>query len=290
MIPRNPAARRALTIRRLPAFAATTAVLSLAQVACSSPESGAPFSYGTQSTSALAAYERGWTQIMAEGRWTAAEASFRTAAELDPEWVMGAALVARITHDVDERESLLGFIEDSLDRVDPDTRLILDVFILNIRAANARDREAPLPDGFNEERQRLAVANFGAFVEAHPQETWKQAEHAEWLHAAEGAEVGLDYIRTGLPPGMRESPFFLYYSALLEAQLGDHERAADLARSYEVALEDPMAPGVFALRANLAASRGDYAEALRFAERAAELDPKHVIVVGLRDRLRAQVE
>ncbi|MCA9296733.1 MAG: hypothetical protein KC983_09445, partial [Phycisphaerales bacterium] len=166
--------------------------LGLILSACRHAPRSAGFSYGTDNAVALAAFNRGWMQIMDEGRWTAAERSFREAADADPSFILGAALVARITTDLDERQALLANIEANLDRADTDCRLLLDVFLMNIRAMNARDEGRAMPAVFNEERRSLALRNFGAFVTAHPQEPYIQAEYIEWIHAVHGAEAALE--------------------------------------------------------------------------------------------------
>ena len=264
-------------------------LLALLLTACLSTGRRVGFDYGTDRVDALAAYDRGWEQIMDQGRWTAAEASFRRAAEIDPDWVMGAALLARITRDVRERESLLAIIEGNLHRVDTDTRLLVDVYVLNIRAANARDRGEVMPEGFLEERRDLAVENLGQFVERHPGEAYIQAEFVEWIHSASGPEEALTVLRGRVPDDLQAVPFFYAYAASLEAELARHDAAEELALAYAKALDDPEAPGLSMLRATLLDARGEVAEALSFAEAAVALDPRHLLAVRLRDKLRAQL-
>ena len=253
---------------------------------CASPKQTNTFGYGTRNAEALASFTEGWSEILDAGRWTESEAAFRKAANTDPDWVMGATLVARITTDVDEREDLLEFIEARRKSVDRDTRLLLDVFILNIRAANAHDRGGRMHEGFNEERMKLAINNFGTFVRRHPRETYMQAEYIEWLSASEGAERAIAEI-AAVPDEVRAAPFFASYEARLLASLGQHERAAERATQYEARLAIPDAAGVHALRATLLEYRGDTQTALRYAEKAAAADPKHIFAARQRDRLRS---
>lgn len=101
--------------------------------------------YGSTNPQALRAHNADWSYILDAGRWTESEEAFRAAHEAEPDWIMGAALVARITQNVEEREQLLEQIEAGYDGVDPDTRLLLDVFIMNIRAAGGRAKRTSTP-------------------------------------------------------------------------------------------------------------------------------------------------
>ena len=246
--------------------------------------------YSATNPRALRDYNAGWSYIMDAGRWTESEEAFRAAHEAEPDWIMGAALVARITQDVEEREQLLEQIEAGYDGVDPDTRLLLDVFIMSIRAANARDRGTKLPDGFADERMAIALRNFAEFVRRHPGETYSHAERLEVIHHAEGADAALAMIEREVPADVRRAPFFASFAAGLEAERGNHERAAELAAVYRDRLNDPDAPGIDALESVLLQHRGDLRGALEAAERAASKDPKHLIAVRRCDWLRSQLD
>lgn len=246
--------------------------------------------YGSTNPRALRDYHAGWSYILDAGRWTESEEAFRAAHEAEPDWIMGAALVARITQDVEEREQLLEQIETGYDGVDPDTRLLLDIFIMSIRAANARDRGTKLPEGFADERTAIALQNFAEFVRRHPGETYTHAERLEVIHHAEGADAALATIDREVPADVRQAPFFASFAAGLEAERGNHERAVELAAVYRDRLNDPDAPGIDALESVLLQHRGDLRGALEAAERAVSKDPKHLIATGRRDWLRSRLD
>jgi len=244
------------------------------------------YDYAGAEPAAIAAYQQGFSYILDEGRWTASEAAFREAARLDPDWVMGKTLVARITQDLQERERLLAEIEAGYAGAPEDSRLILEVFLMNIRAANARDRGEQMPEGFAAQRRAVAVENFGLFCERHPGETYLQLERLEWVHNVEGAEATLALMET-LPEGVLRAPSFAGLEATLRAELGEMDAAWAAFARFEGMVDD-RAPAVAYLRAQLLNAQGDVAGALAAAERAVKLDPKHVLAVRMRDWLRGQ--
>lgn len=246
--------------------------------------------YGASNPRALFYYNAGWSYIMDAGRWTESEEAFRAALKAEPDWIMGAALVARITQDVEEREQLLEQIEKGHERVDPDTRLLLDVFIMSLRVANARDRGTKLPEGLADERTAIALRNFAEFVRRHPGETYSHAERLEVIHHAEGVDAALAAIEDEVPAAVRQAPFFASFAAGLEAERGNHERAAQLAAVYRDRLNDPDAPGIDALESVLLQHRGDLRGALEAAERAVSKDPQHLIAVRRVGWLRSQLD
>ena len=138
--------RTTLLVRAL-ALSAAVALPGLSLGGCSSPPEATSDAADTPedlaATSRLAArvhFAEGWTAIMDEGRWTVAEAAFRAAAEADPDWVLGRTLVGRITTDLAEREEILAWVEERLPGVDPTSRLLADVYVLNLRSANLRQK------------------------------------------------------------------------------------------------------------------------------------------------------
>ena len=267
---------------RLPCFA----LLAAPFVGCAAPEHRPEVSRSRERADLH--FEAGWSHIMNEGRWTAAEASFRAAAEADPEWVLARSLVARITADVVEREALLEWIEARIDDVGEPDRLLLEVFVRNIVAMNARDRGRDLPAGFRAERQEIARRNFSRYVEQRPEAWWASAEWVEWIHSAEGAEAALSAIDERVDRSVVDAPFFVSYRTVLLAELGRYAEAEGAALAFEASLQDPGAPAVHVLRAQLALAEGRAGVALVGLERALEIDPAHLIARGLAQRVRAR--
>lgn len=241
---------------------------------------------GTDDARALQAWRQGWEAIMDEGRWTLAEEHFREAWRRDPHWVLGQALVARITEDLAERQALLHAVESGRDRVHPDVGPILDVFLMNIRAMNARDEGRSMPDGFGERRMALALEAFASFCARHPDEVHLQAERIEWLHAAHGADVALE-ATAALPDTVRAAPFFTRYAIRLEIERGNLGRAWALLTRLERLLDDPDAPAIHTARAGLLTAEGRHAEALVHARHAQQLDPANLTARGQVARLEA---
>ncbi|MDX1418531.1 MAG: hypothetical protein R3181_01075 [Rubricoccaceae bacterium] len=251
----------------------------------------APLSLSAQTPREIARahYTEGFSLILDEGRWTDSEAASRAAMAADPTWVLGRALVARITSDVEEREALLRWIEEHLDEADAAERLLLDLFVLNIRSANARDRGEEMPPEFREQRQALAINNCRAYLDRHPTDPYISAELVEWIHNAEGAQAALDAIQTEIHPDAAQVPFFLYSRAALLSALGRHDEALTLAEAFEQRLADPLAPAPHQLYAQIFSDMGRLEEARERIERAVALDEGNLTAQGLRRHIEAQL-
>ncbi|MEM1094821.1 MAG: hypothetical protein AAGJ10_09465 [Bacteroidota bacterium] len=232
-------------------------------------------------------YADGWRLIMDAGRWTDAEAAFRSAMAADASWVLGRALVARITTDVDERESLLRWIEAHLSDAAPDERLLIDSYVLGLRAANARDRGASMPEGFAEERVALALANFRAYLEQHPTAPYISAELIEWIHHAEGPEAALAALMDEVHPAAAQVPFLQRYRAVLLSEVGRHDEALAQANAFEAAMTDPLAPSPHVLHAQLLYARGRLDEAKSRIETAIAMDAANMTAQGLQRAIDA---
>lgn len=235
------------------------------------------------------AYERGWSQVLDAGRWSAAEESYRAAMGADPDWVLGRVLVGRITSDVDEREALLAWVEQRRDAAPADERLLIDVFAMNLRAANARDRGEELEPAFFALREERALANLRAYLERHPEDAYVSAELVEWIHAVEGARAALFAIESEVSPQAAEVPFFTLYRAQLLSELGHHARAIALADEYAEQLDDPGAPGPPALRARIWLAMGRPDRALVEADAALALDGANLAARATRARARERL-
>lgn len=230
---------------------------------------------------ARAHLDRGWSLIMDEGRWTDAEAAFRAAMDADPDGVLGRALVGRITQDAGERADLLAWIESRLDLAPADERLMLDLYVMNLRAADARDRGVALDPGFGVRRTAIAITHSRAFLELHPGDHAVSAELVEWIHNRDGAEAALAAMDTEIDPAARTTPFMVKYRGLLLTELGRLDEAEAAARTYARMLDDPMAPGPHALWAAILHAGGRHEEARARIATAVQLDPANLSALGL---------
>lgn len=243
------------------------------------------YHYGGAKAEALRLYRTGWEEILVKGRWTLAERLFREAVKIDPDFTLGKALVGRISQSPEERRALIDDIGASIDRVDEDGRLILDVFLMTIEAMNARDAGRPLPDGFQDKQAATALANFKAFTDKYPGETGILIEYLEWLHARDGAEAALSAINILQASGKSLSPFLTFFTAFLNAELGYKERASLAATVFERVLNDPLLPQPYYLYAHVYRHDGRFQEAKSMIDRAVGLDPNHLMAKRLQTEI-----
>ena len=97
--------------------------------------------YSTTSD-ALKHYNYGWTQIMDEGRYGAAEASYRKVLEYDTGFLIGKSVLARLTLDLEERLKLYKEIQEKKNTITGDESLILEVYTSFVNYTNLRDQGA----------------------------------------------------------------------------------------------------------------------------------------------------
>ena len=230
----------------------------------------------------------GWSAIMDEGRWTLAEAEFRAAMAADPDWVLGRALVGRITRNVEEREELLDWIERHLDQAPDDERLLLDIYVHHIAEYNERDRGiAPDPER-SERRQRLHIANSRRYLERHPGTPYVSAELVEYVHAADGAEAALHVLNTEVAPSAASIPFCLGYRARMLTELGRYHEAFAVADALDARLDDPLAPAQHVVRARILLRTGQLEEASARIDTALALDGNNLAAWVVRELIRVE--
>ncbi len=262
-------------------------VLSVGVSVMGSAEEGGHYDYGGASPEALEAYHQGWHEILVNGRWSEAEKLFRKSVELDPDFIMGKALVGRISGDVQERRTILTDIRANLDRVDADGRLILDIFLMNIEAAIARADGRSMPEGFPEKRAKLALKNFKTFSDKYPADHGILIEYFEWQHAVEGANAALRALNGYQKENGSPTPFMTFFAGSLYAELGQHDRALLSANVFEKVISNPDFPQPYYLYAQVYRASGRLHEAKKVIDKAVALGPQHLIAVGLQAQIDA---
>lgn len=220
------------------------------------------------------------------GLWAEAERSFRRAAQADANFIISKSLVARISTDLSERLELQREIEARIGEVDADGRLLLDVFLLNIQGMNDRDQGLKPGDDFNKRRQAIAIENFGRFLHKYPDDVYIMAEYVEWVHRVEGPAAALATIENDLTETQKIAPFFLRYAASLTAETGKYSEALAQAGEFEALLSNPGYPEQYVLYAEIFQRMGRLEDAGRSIARAVELDPRHIIAVGLQSQIQ----
>lgn len=245
--------------------------------------------YGTESDSARFYFLKGWQEILDYGRWTASEVAFRKALEFDPDWLLGKSLVGRITRDLGERERLLVELEAAKDQADADERMLLDVNMLSMLAANNRGRGIQNSAEFNTMRRELAEKNFGAFARKYPEDDYFKAEYIEFLHANHGAQVALDSLKALANYRQSQLLFYITYAGSLEIELGDIDAAkARLNDVFKGNWSDYLSPFVYQVQ--LLEAQDSFKLAKAQIDLVVLTDPNHLIAVGIQARLAKLLE
>lgn len=241
--------------------------------------------YSTSSEKALEEFHKGWVQIMDEGRYGAAEDSYRNALEHDPEFLIGKSVLARLTLDLEERLELEKEIFANREEVQGDERLVLDVYQGLVRYTNLRDQGAPQAGKVLNEAIQTAEKNLGYVVHKYPKETYLKAEYIEILHSRYGPEKTLDSLATLLLPEQKKNPFLMGVSASLHAELDEFDIAIKQAKELEKIINDSTQPKPFAIYAYIYLQKRDLQLAKINADKANELDPLNLDASRLKERI-----
>ncbi len=265
-------------------------LLVVASALSCSQSSDGYFSYGTSNDSALFYFNKGWEQILDLGQWTLSERSFRKAIEFDNSFVIGKSLVGRISQDLEERQMLLQELEKLRDSTWSDERLLLNIFISNIRIMNLRASEAGVTKEARENHLALAERNFREFIQKYPKESYMKAEYVETIHALYGPQRALDSLNSLVTERQSQLPFFIRYKALLSAELGKFEEAILLAQQLKETINDPTIPEPHVLAAEIYFKMDSLHRAKPIIDHAVGLDPNHLIAQGLRSQIIDQLD
>lgn len=258
--------------------------------ACSENTPTISFDYGTQKDSARYYFHQGWEEILDKGRWTASEAAFRKAADLDPTWPLGKSMVGRITRDLEERQQILKELETLKEQASEDERLLLDVNLLSLEASNKRDQQLKTNQESRERRKQLAETNFGQFARKYPEDNYFKAEYIEFLHLNHGAQAALDSLKALASPEQQQLGFYLSYRAALELELGNIEQAKELAAILEEKYPDSIYATPLMLRAQIYMYQDSLKKAKVLVDRVVARDTNHIIAIGMQSSLKVQLE
>lgn len=261
-------------------------VLITILTSCSKSESVLISDYGTQVDSARYYFQKGWEEILDNGRWTESELAFRKASALDSDWLLGKSMIGRITRNLEERQRLYTELEARKNEAAPDERMLLDVNLLSMQAANNRGLGIANTQESTNTRMQLAESNFGAFARKYPSDNYFKAEYIEFLHANYGAQLALDSLKALATSDQMRLGFYLSYSADLELELGNIDRAMALSMILEETLTDPSYLSPLMVQANIYISLDSLQKASDLIDRVVEADSNHMIAIGMQTRLK----
>ncbi|MDT0605988.1 hypothetical protein [Croceitalea rosinachiae] len=253
---------------------------------CAKNSNSKGFDYGTKNDSARMYFQKGWQEIMDYGRWTASEIAFRKAHSLDPNWALGKSMVGRITRNLKERQQILKELQKIKHKVKDDERLLLDVNILSLIAANNRGQGLKNTKELHKNRWVLAENNFGIFAQKHPKDNYFKAEYIEVLHLNHGAQTALDSLKTLATSKQMELGFFIAYEASLQLELGNLKKTVELLKKLEAIQTDTTYNIALVLRAKILKKQDSIQEAQNVIDQVIKKDTNHLIAMGLRQELK----
>jgi len=248
---------------------------------------GFPFAH--VDVEAVAHYRQGWVEILSYGRWSEAERHYREAIAQDPDFLLGMSVLARITADVDERNTLYERVNARLEEAGEYERLLLTTYQQTLELFALRETGAAIPDNYRRSMAARAVDDYGRFLGSYPGEWSVMIEYVEWVHALEGPEAALQEIER-LRSTMGQGLDFSYFPAYFHAELGQLTIARKRASEFAARIDDPGSPQPHYLNAFLHYQAGDLTQAQQAIERALALDSRHLLAQRLQGLIERALE
>lgn len=264
-------------------------LLSLALISCQQ-EKGHKHPYRSNSETALYHYQLGWQQIMDEGRYGAAEKSYRKTVYLDPDFLIGQSVYARLILDTGERVKIYNHVEAEKSRVVGDERKLLDVYQSLVYFTNLREQKDPEAPNALKAALRTAEKNLGYLVSKYPDEIYLKAEYIEILHANYGAAQALDSLEALTSGKQKQNPFLVGYAASMEAELGNFDKALEKAGALAKFFKGIRVPKPDAVYADIYFRKQELEKAFFYADNAYQLDHRNLDASRLRDKIKAEIE
>lgn len=239
----------------------------------------------TESDSAKHYYYLGWQQIMDFGDYTKAEASYRKSISFDESFILGQSMVGRISSDLAERKNIINQINDTKQQVTDDEQLVVDVSLKLIEFLNARDEldSARMAEKLSAALQ-TGLANFGAIGKKYPEEIYFIAEYFEVMKYLYGPHAALDTLKNYNASYKKPAPFLIGYESTLEADLGNYDRALELAYQLKKCFKDKSVPKPYAVLGDIYLKKGDLVNANKYINKALSIDPGNRAVQRLKKR------
>ncbi len=241
------------------------------------------------SKDALEFYQQGWVQIMDEGRYGAAEDSYRKALELDPNFLVGKSVLARLTLDLEERLKFEEELFKKSNQIAGDERLLLDVYNALVHYTNLRDQGLSASKSALSEALQLAEKNLQKLIHKYPKKTYLKAEYIEILHSLYGPQRALDSMAVLLLPEQKTNPFLLGASASMHAELDQFEIAMEQAKILGSIVKDNSQPKTYAVYAFILLEMKDLLNAKYNADKAYQLDPRNLDASRLKEKIDQRI-
>ena len=236
----------------------------------------------TDSDSAKYFYDQGWNEVMNNGNYSAAEKAFRNMYDQDSSFVLGQALLGRISNDDQERRELVLTIESNIDSANADERLVLELFLELI------SRRVDQGSLSMEELADLALKNLGTITTSFLQEDYYFAEYIEWINDRNGPKAALDSINKRATAAQHVMPFIIGYKVHLHLELRQFDHAQIYINQLENMQQVRGTAKISTVKAEYFIARGNNAKALKLIQDTERLDPNNMETHRLRDKMNTR--
>lgn len=226
--------------------------------------------YSTESDSTVHYYLLGWHQILNQGFYGPAEVSYRKALSYDSSFLLCQSVLARLTEDLEERQSFYDHIQPQSNQVEGLEGDLLKVFLSLMQYTLIREKD---PDQATTMRPQ------------HPNIDYIESECVEFIHATQGATAALDSMAVFRKDRVISNPFLDGYQAVLLTELERYEEALEIAESLARTDQGEAIPRPDVVMAHVHFGWGKLHEARMHVDRAVEMDPRNLEATRLQSRI-----
>ncbi|MGO4919106.1 hypothetical protein [Maribacter spongiicola] len=248
------------------------------------------YTYGAKNDSAIFYFNKGWELILDYGQWTLSDKAFRNAVSFDSTFIVGKALVGKNTTDLNERIEILNDLNNSQIKVREDDQLILEVTMITLELFNARGQNIKLNEDFLSNFLSTAEKNYRTFIHKHPNESYIKAEYIEVLNAIYGPKIALDSLHNLTTTKQKKIPFFISYSATLESDVGNFEKALSIADDFNTQINDPNIPQPYVLYGSIYLKMDSLSLATSHIDNALQLDPNYIFAQRFKNQINTKLK
>ena len=241
--------------------------------------------YSTESDSTVHYYLLGWHQILNQGFYGPAEVSYRKALSYDSSFLLCQSVLARLTEDLEERQSFYDHIQPQSNQVEGLEGDLLKVFLGLMQYTLIREKD---PDQATTMRPQLlakAQTLLCGVRRQHPNIDYIESECVEFIHATQGATAALDSMAVFRKDRVISNPFLDGYKAVLLTELERYEEALAIAESLARTDQGQAIPRPDVVMAHVHFGWGKLQEARMHVDRAVEMDPRNLEATRLQSRI-----
>lgn len=235
-------------------------------------------------------FQLGWHQIMDEGRYGLAEATYRKALSFDPDFLIGKATLGRLTLDTTERLRIERELTGDLPALPKDERSLLGLYTDFVRFTNLRERDPVVARATLQKTLPGGQEVLGLLVHKYPEEVYLKCEYIELINSNKGAAAALDSLRVLTEEKHADNPFLFGFRAELEAELGNHLKSLEIAEKLAARIIDKTEPKAWATYAAVYLSMDSLTIAKEYADRAVNFDPRNLDASRLQAKINTLME